>query len=107
MTRIHDLLDLPQVINHLTGARWCAENDDVWANMSMYRDTFGDGLWRNIPFDTSGTAGRMASAGGIRAMRMTARAAAPYETARLARTASATIHGSRWASSVGNRKKAR
>ncbi len=54
-----DLLDLPQVINHLAGTRWCAENDDVWANMSLYRDTFGDGLWRNIPFDMNASWGQL------------------------------------------------
>jgi CotH kinase protein/Lamin Tail Domain/Bacterial TSP3 repeat len=56
---VFDLLDLPQVINHLAGTRWCAENDDVWANMSMYRDTFGDGLWRNIPFDMNASWGQL------------------------------------------------
>ena len=56
---VFDLLDLPQVINHLAGTRWCAENDDVWANMSLYRDTFGDGLWRNIPFDMNASWGQL------------------------------------------------
>ena len=55
---VFDLLDLPQVINHLAATRFCAENDDVWANMSMYRDTFGDGLWRNIPFDMNASWGQ-------------------------------------------------
>jgi hypothetical protein len=54
----YDMLDIPQVINHLAGARWCAENDDVWANMSIYRDTFGDGLWRIIPFDMNASWGQ-------------------------------------------------
>jgi hypothetical protein len=56
---VFDLLDVPQVINHLAGARWCAENDDVWANMSLYRDTFGDGLWRCIPFDMNASWGQL------------------------------------------------
>lgn len=56
---VFDLLDVPQVINHLAGTRWCAENDDVWANMSLYRDTFGDGLWRNIPFDMNASWGQL------------------------------------------------
>jgi len=56
---VFDMLDLPQVINHLAGTRWCAENDDVWANMSMYRDTFGDKLWRNIPFDMNASWGQL------------------------------------------------
>ncbi|MBL9134563.1 MAG: lamin tail domain-containing protein [Verrucomicrobiales bacterium] len=56
---VFDQLDVPQVINHLAGTRWCAENDDVWANMSLYRDTFGDGLWRNIPFDMNASWGQL------------------------------------------------
>ena len=56
---VFDLLDVPQVINHLAGTRWFAENDDVWANMSLYRDTFGDGLWRNIPFDMNASWGQL------------------------------------------------
>ncbi len=57
----YDMLDIPQVVNYLAGARWCAENDDVWANMSIYRDTTngnGDGLWRNIPFDMNASWGQ-------------------------------------------------
>jgi hypothetical protein len=56
---VFDQLDLPEVINHLAGTRWCSENDDVWANMSMYRDTFGDGLWRNVPFDMNASWGQL------------------------------------------------
>ncbi|HKX61987.1 MAG TPA: lamin tail domain-containing protein, partial [Verrucomicrobiae bacterium] len=56
---VFDLLDVPQVINHLSGARWSSENDDVWANMSIYRDTFGDGLWRCIPFDMNASWGQL------------------------------------------------
>jgi len=53
-----DMLDIPQVVNYLAGARWCSENDDVWANMSIYRDTYGDGLWRIIPFDMNASWGQ-------------------------------------------------
>lgn len=56
---VFDLLDVPQVVNHLAGSRWCAENDDVWANMSLYRDTYGDGLWRCIPFDMNASWGQL------------------------------------------------
>ena len=56
---VFDMLDLPQVINHLSGARWSSENDDVWANMCIYRDTFGDGLWRCIPFDMNASWGQL------------------------------------------------
>ena len=56
---VFDMLDVPQVINHLTGARWSSENDDVWANMCIYRDTYGDGLWRCIPFDMNASWGQL------------------------------------------------
>jgi hypothetical protein len=54
----YDMLDIPEVVNYLAGARWCAENDDVWANMSIYRDTYGDGLWRIVPFDMNASWGQ-------------------------------------------------
>ncbi len=50
-TNIFDMLDLPNVVNYLAVARITSENDDVWANMTLYRDTLGDKLWRIIPFD--------------------------------------------------------
>ncbi len=53
-----DMLDIPEVINYLAGARWNAENDDVWANMSLHRDTYGDQLWRVIPFDMNASWGQ-------------------------------------------------
>jgi len=48
---VFDLLDLPEVISYLVVARFVHENDDVWANMSVYHDNDGDGLWRIIGFD--------------------------------------------------------
>ncbi|HEX5219577.1 MAG TPA: lamin tail domain-containing protein [Verrucomicrobiae bacterium] len=50
-TNIFDRLDLPQVISYMVAARFVHENDDVWANMSIYHDNDGDDLWRIIPFD--------------------------------------------------------
>jgi hypothetical protein len=50
-TNVFDLLDLPQIINYLVAARFAQENDDVWANMSLYHDNDGDNLWRIIGFD--------------------------------------------------------
>jgi len=50
-TNVFDLLDIPEVLDYLVTARWSHENDDVWANMTLYRDTLGDRLWRIIPFD--------------------------------------------------------
>lgn len=48
---IFDQLDLPQVISYMVAARFAHENDDVWANMSVFHDNDGDNLWRIIPFD--------------------------------------------------------
>jgi hypothetical protein len=56
---VFDLLDVPQVINHLAGARFCSENDDVWANQCLYRDTWGDGLWRILPYDMNASWGQL------------------------------------------------
>ncbi len=50
-TNIFDRLDLPEVISYLVAARFVHENDDVWANLSLYHDNEGDDLWRIIPFD--------------------------------------------------------
>ncbi len=50
-TNVFDMLDVPEILNYLVTARWAHENDDVWANMTFYRDTLGDSLWRAIPFD--------------------------------------------------------
>jgi hypothetical protein len=58
-TSVFDYLDVAQVINYLAGARFCAENDDVWANMCLYRDTYGDGLWRVVPFDMNASWGQL------------------------------------------------
>ena len=58
-TNVFDLLDVPQVINYLAGARFCSENDDVWANMCLYRDTYGDGLWRIVPYDMNASWGQL------------------------------------------------
>ena len=68
-----DLLDLPNMITYLAVARWTSESDDVWANLSIYRDTTGDGLWRIIPFDMNASWGELyyndntANNGGIHA----------------------------------------
>ena len=55
---VFDMLDVPEVIGYLVGARWSSEADDVWANMSLYRDTHGDQLWRCIPFDMNASWGQ-------------------------------------------------
>ena len=54
-----NMLDVPQVINYIAVARIVMECDDVWANMTLYCDTEGDGLWRIIPFDMNLSFGQM------------------------------------------------
>jgi hypothetical protein len=66
---VFDRFDVAQIINYLSCARWVAENDDVWANMTLYRDTFGDGLWRIIPFDMNASWGQLY--GGISPLQAT------------------------------------
>ena len=50
-TNVFEMMDMPNVINYLVAARFAQENDDVWANMSIYHDNDGDNLWRIISFD--------------------------------------------------------
>ena len=50
-TNIFDQMDVPNIINYAVAARWAHENDDIWANMTIHRDTFGTKEWRIIPFD--------------------------------------------------------
>ena len=50
-TNLCDMVDLPDVINYLAVSRLTHEQDDIWANLSLYRDSDGDQLWRIIPFD--------------------------------------------------------
>jgi hypothetical protein len=58
-TNIFDSLDLAEIINYMAAARFVHENDDVWANMSLYHDNDGDGLWRIVPFDMNLSFGAM------------------------------------------------
>jgi hypothetical protein len=47
----YDFFDIPNAINYLVAARWSHENDDIWANLSLYHDNDGDNLWKIIAFD--------------------------------------------------------
>ena len=58
-TNVFDMLDVPNVINYLVISRFSQEADDVWANMTLYRDTRGDRLWRVIPFDMNVSWGQL------------------------------------------------
>lgn len=66
-TNVFDLLDLPIVINYMAVARIVQEEDDVWANMTLYRDTDGDGEWRTIPFDMNLSWGQLYGGGTVQA----------------------------------------
>ncbi len=46
-----DLFDVPAAVNYLAVARLCQEDDDIWANMSLYHDNDGSGRWRPVAFD--------------------------------------------------------
>lgn len=63
-TNVFEMFDLPEVINYLVVARWVHENDDVWANMSLYHDNDGDNLWRIVPFDMNLSWGAIFYEGG-------------------------------------------
>ncbi len=63
-TNVFDMIDVPAVLNYLVSARWVHENDDVWANMTVYRDTLGDKLWHIIPFDMNLSWGAIFYEGG-------------------------------------------
>lgn len=56
---IYDNLHLPAVINYLAVARIAQESDDVWANMTVYRDSEGTKEWRIIPFDVNLSFGQL------------------------------------------------
>lgn len=66
-TNLFDLVDLPPVINYLAVARIAHEDDDVWANMSLYRDSDGDREWRIIPFDMNLSWGQSYGSGTVQA----------------------------------------
>ena len=58
-TYIFDNLNLPEIVNYMATARWNQEGDDVWANMSLYRDTLGTKEWFVIPFDLNVSWGQL------------------------------------------------
>ena len=63
-TNAFEMLDVPEILNYFATARWVHENDDVWANMTPYRDSEGDLLWRIIPFDMNLSWGAIFYEGG-------------------------------------------
>jgi len=59
------MMNLPAVINYLAVARLTQEDDDIWANMSLYQDCDGSGEWRPIPFDMNVSWGLSFSMRGV------------------------------------------
>jgi hypothetical protein len=62
-----DLMNVPAVINYLAVARLTQEDDDIWANLSLYHDCDGTGEWRPIPFDMNVSWGFSFAHDGIQA----------------------------------------
>lgn len=60
-----DRCDVPAVINYLAVARLTQEDDDIWANLSLYRDTEGSGRWRPVAFDMNVSWGLSFGVGGV------------------------------------------
>src|SRR4029077_7678082 len=59
-------LNLPSVINYLAIARLTQEDDDIWANLSLYHDPH-TGEWIPVPFDMNVSWGFSFAHGGIQA----------------------------------------
>ncbi|MEI6340886.1 MAG: CotH kinase family protein [Verrucomicrobiota bacterium] len=64
-----DLGDVPATINYIAVARLCQEDDDIWANLSLYHDNDGSGRWRPVAFDMNVSWGFSYGAGEILAHR--------------------------------------
>src|SRR5207244_1104262 len=50
---------------YLAVARLTQEDDDIWANMSLYHDCDGTGEWRPVPFDMNVSWGLSFMGGGV------------------------------------------
>ena len=68
-TALMDLGDVPAIINYMAVARLCQEDDDIWANLSLYHDNEGSGRWRPVAFDMNVSWGFSYGAGEILADR--------------------------------------
>jgi hypothetical protein len=66
---LFERMNLPAVINYIAVARLTQEDDDIWANLSLYHDNDGTGEWRPIPFDMNVSWGLSFAASGIVATR--------------------------------------
>ena len=70
---LFDRMNLPATINYLAVARLTQEDDDIWANLSLYHDNDGSGEWRPVPFDMNVSWGFSFASGSILATRDAAR----------------------------------
>lgn len=61
------MMNVPAVINYLAMARLTQEDDDIWANMSLYHDNDGTGEWRPVPFDMNVSWGFSFGSGQVQA----------------------------------------
>ncbi len=50
-TYFHDNFDVAAWVNYYAATRITQEMDDVWANMCVYYDTYGQQTWRPLPYD--------------------------------------------------------
>jgi hypothetical protein len=66
-TSFFNLINVPATINYMAVARLTQEDDDIWANLSLYHDCDGTGEWRPIPFDMNVSWGFSFAHGGIQA----------------------------------------
>ncbi len=66
-TNFFDIIDIPDLINYLAVSRLTHEQDDIWANLSLYRDSDGDRMWRVIPFDLNLSWGQLYGVSTIQA----------------------------------------
>lgn len=62
---LFDRCDIPGVINYMAVARLTQEDDDIWANLSLYRDSEGSGRWRPVAFDMNVSWGLSFGVGGV------------------------------------------
>ena len=64
-----ELCNVPAVVNYIAVARLCQEDDDIWANLSLYHDNDRSGRWWPVAFDMNVSWGFSYGAGGILADR--------------------------------------
>ena len=64
---VFGLMNVPAVINYIAVARLTQEDDDIWANLSLYHDCEGSGEWRPVAFDMNVSWGLSFQMSGVHA----------------------------------------